>query len=137
MNLVKYILNKLRPGCASKRAFRFDLPLARQIQAHAAEEKRPAGDVAAELLHYALKHRQEAERRLHLWKKLTEREQQVAALVCLGGKPLTNRKIGERLVISPETVKTHIRSILYKFDLHSKAELGEFLTDWDFSETEG
>ncbi|MGW8250801.1 MAG: LuxR C-terminal-related transcriptional regulator, partial [Anaerolineales bacterium] len=37
------------------------------------------------------------------------------------------------LMISPETVKTHIRNVLSKFKLHSKHELRENLIDWDFS----
>ena len=54
----------------------------------------------------------------------------MGALVCLG---YTNRQIAARLVISVETVKSHIRNILYKFNLHSKRELGLLLGDWDFS----
>ena len=46
---------------------------------------------------------------------------------------LTNRQIAARLMISPETVKTHLRNAQYKFDVHSKAELRALLSDWDFS----
>jgi DNA-binding CsgD family transcriptional regulator len=45
----------------------------------------------------------------------------------------TNRQIAARLQITPETVKTHVRNVLHKFDLHSKAELRRSLADWDFS----
>ncbi|WP_050803535.1 MULTISPECIES: response regulator transcription factor [Protofrankia] len=42
---------------------------------------------------------------------LTSREREVADLMCAG---LPNEQIGERLVISPATVKSHIRAILRK-----------------------
>jgi DNA-binding CsgD family transcriptional regulator len=54
----------------------------------------------------------------------------VAALTRLN---FTNRQIAARLMITPETAKTHVRNVLRKFDLHSKAELRRALADWDFS----
>jgi DNA-binding NarL/FixJ family response regulator len=54
----------------------------------------------------------------------------VSALTCL---KFTNAEIAEYLTISPETVKTHIRNVLSKFNLHSKNELRQNLSDWDFS----
>lgn len=51
---------------------------------------------------------------------LTPREREVALLAARG---LTNRQIAAALVISPETVKTHIRHSLGKFGLRSKFEL--------------
>ena len=62
------------------------------------------------------------------WTTLSQREQEVAALICLG---YTNREIAEKLVISPDTVKTHLKNILYKFDLHRKDDLRILLIDWD------
>lgn len=64
------------------------------------------------------------------WRKLTPRQQEVAALVCGG---YTNREIARRLNISVSTVKTHIRSILPKFRLNSKDQLQQYFDDWDFS----
>jgi RNA polymerase sigma factor (sigma-70 family) len=57
---------------------------------------------------------------------LTPREQQVAWLTLRGH---TNRQIAERLVISHETVKTHVRHVLDKFGLRSKADLRLLLRD--------
>ena len=54
----------------------------------------------------------------------------MTALVCL---KLSNQEIAERLVVSVETVRTHMRSVLQKLDLHSKAELRLMYVDWDFS----
>lgn len=64
------------------------------------------------------------------WESLSPREQDVAALTCLG---FTNRQISARLSLSPETIKTHVRNVLFKFGLKSKAELRHILTGWDFS----
>ena len=71
-----------------------------------------------------------AEANLLRWRALTPREQEVSALTCLN---YTNVQIADHLMISPETVKTHIRNVLSKFKLHSKNELRENLIDWDFS----
>ena len=48
----------------------------------------------------------------------TEREIEVLLLVSDG---LANREIGERLFLSEETVKTHVRSILAKLQARSRA----------------
>jgi hypothetical protein len=52
-------------------------------------------------------------------------------LVCLG---FTNQEIAERMIISVNTVKTHIRSILSKFNVNSKTDLQTILSGWDFTE---
>jgi DNA-binding NarL/FixJ family response regulator len=57
---------------------------------------------------------------------LTPREQEV---IWLAARGYTNRQMADALVISPETVKTHIRSVLAKFGLRSKAELRLLLLD--------
>jgi len=50
---------------------------------------------------------------------LTPRESEVLALVAEG---LTNTMIGERLVISPTTVKSHVQSILHKMDVSDRTQ---------------
>ena len=50
---------------------------------------------------------------------LTEREFEVARLVVQG---LSNEKIAHNMGISPETVKTHVRSIFEKSGTHSRTE---------------
>jgi DNA-binding CsgD family transcriptional regulator len=61
----------------------------------------------------------------------TDRGRTSAALVCLG---LTYKEIGVRLGISAETVKTHIKNSLAKFELHGQAALEQALSGWYFSE---
>lgn len=54
------------------------------------------------------------------WSSLTDREWEVAALV---GDGLTNREIGERLFVSPWTVKTHLANIFAKLEMTRRSEL--------------
>ena len=82
--------------------------------------------VASNLLQRAL---EQETRRAHTRAALaclTPRQQEVAWLAA-GGR--TNRQIAETLVVSPETVKTHVRHALDKFGLRSKAELRLMLLD--------
>ena len=111
-------------------SFSLDGELAAHVRALAELERRPVDDVAAELLISGLAQRDMAQENWRRWQSLSTREQQVAALVC---RNYTNRQIAARLVISVETVKTHVRNALYKFNLHSKRELSLLLIDWDFS----
>ena len=64
------------------------------------------------------------------WDSLSEREQEVLALVCMGKR---NYEIAGILGIVNETVKTHLQHIFRKFGLRSKKELRLLLRDWDFA----
>lgn len=59
-------------------------------------------------------------------RSLTPRE---AEVVWRAARGQTNRQIADTLVISPETVKTHVRNILLKLGLHSKADLRLLMLD--------
>ena len=52
--------------------------------------------------------------------QLTDREREILTLVARG---LNNEQIGERLFISPATVKTHLARIMGKLDAHDRAQL--------------
>jgi DNA-binding CsgD family transcriptional regulator len=54
------------------------------------------------------------------WASLTPTEAKVVELVAQG---LTTPQIGERMFVSPATVKTHLTHIFRKLDVHSRAEL--------------
>ncbi len=87
-------------------------------------------EIATRLLSEALQARSARDEILLCWQTLSFREQEITALTCLN---LTNRQIAARLNISPETVKTHLRNILYKFGITTKQELRRLLSEWDFS----
>jgi DNA-binding NarL/FixJ family response regulator len=122
-----------RLGALAFRGWRrsLDDELAEALRAIAKQERRTEAEVAADMLVVGLDRRRVAELNLARWHKLTLREQEVTALVCL---KLSNQEIAERLVLSPETVKTHMRRILQKLDLHSQTELRLIYADWDFSQ---
>jgi DNA-binding CsgD family transcriptional regulator len=113
-----------------QRHFTLDEHMQATLANLAAQERRPVAEVAHDLLEEALDRRQAAEENLRPWWELTARQREIAALVCSG---FTNQEIAQRLKISPETVKTHIRQVLARFDVHSKAELQRRLANWDFS----
>ena len=52
--------------------------------------------------------------------QLTDREREILTLVARG---LNSDQIGERLFISPATVKTHLARIMAKLDAHDRAQL--------------
>ena len=65
------------------------------------------------------------------WDNLTDREQEVTALACMGRR---NYEIADILSISHETVKTHMQNIFTKFDIRDRNELRRALKDWQFQE---
>jgi DNA-binding NarL/FixJ family response regulator len=56
-----------------------------------------------------------------VWRKdFTDREKEITNLISLG---LTNNEISKKLGISEPTVKTHLRNIYSKTDIHDRANL--------------
>ena len=125
-----YLRRSLRALTFASRIMRPGGEIGRALQDLARRELRPEDEIAADLLTNALARHQAAEANLRRWHELTPREQEVSALACLN---LTNVEIADCLFISPETVKTHLRNVLYKFNLRSKTELRQMMADWDFS----
>lgn len=93
-------------------------------------EGRPEDELIQDLLAAGLTQYYSFDELWKRWETLSTRERDVAALVCLG---CTNKEIGLRLSISPETVKTHLRNVLLKFNLQNRTELRLSLKTWDFS----
>jgi DNA-binding NarL/FixJ family response regulator len=118
------------PHPEEKRVFELDDGLYQSLEHLAAREQCRPEDMVASILEDAIQKREKMVFSQQIWDTLSPREQQVAAFVCLN---YTNREIAARLLISPETVKCHVRNLLIKFGLHSKQELSQFLDDWDFS----
>jgi DNA-binding NarL/FixJ family response regulator len=57
--------------------------------------------------------------------RLSPREREVLALVAQGR---TNKAIAEALFVSPNTVKTHVASLLTKLDVDTRAQLAVLAT---------
>lgn len=96
----------------------------------ASDEGRPESELIPELLNAGLNQYTSNERLWTKWDTLSVREKDVTALVCLG---YTNREIGARLNISPETVKDRLESTLIKFNITKRTELRLLFANWDFS----
>jgi DNA-binding NarL/FixJ family response regulator len=99
-----------------------------KIKREAAAEGVAVQPFIEELLTFALNSRQSKAQLLEIWLSLTEREQQITALTCLGS---TNPEIAQTLTISVNTVKFYIRHILRKYNVSRKRELQRLLKDWD------
>ena len=110
---------------------KLDQSLSLALPRLAEEEKQSLDEVGQKMLSFALQHHQEATKSLNTWQSLTPREKEITALACLS---YTNKEIADQLIISPATVKTHLRNAKRKFGLRSKLELRKTLADWDFSQ---
>jgi DNA-binding CsgD family transcriptional regulator len=137
---LKVLLDRLRPRpsgwdsyerpAPKERIFDLNADLVESVYLLASQEGRSPQQLAGELLAAGLEQRQRDNALWQLWLSLTPREQQVTALVCQG---YTYRQVGLQLMISPETVKSHARNILRKFDMHRMDEVRQMLGEWDFS----
>ena len=125
-----YLRRALRSLIFASRIMHPGGEIGRALRDLSQSELRPEDEIAIDLLTNAIARHQAAEENLRRWRALTPREQEVSALTCLN---FTNVQIADHLTISPETVITHIRNVLAKFKLHSKNELRQDLSDWDFS----
>ena len=109
----------------------FDLAIITELMEQARIQKITVKELATDLVITALIQLKTGSKLKDSWESLTMREQEATALTCRGE---TNRQIAARLGVSPETVKTHVRNALVKFNLHGKSELRMALGKWDFSE---
>lgn len=100
--------------------------LATRLRRAAREHDRAPRALAFDLLARALE--REAWRR-HAESVLAELTPRELEITWLAARGRTNQEIAEQFVISPETVKTHVRNVLSKFRLHSKADLRLLLLD--------
>ena len=46
---------------------------------------------------------------------------------------LTNREIAGRMVVSTNTIKTHVKNVRDKLKTSTKAEIREIFAGWDFA----
>lgn len=131
MDLLNILLHRLGLWRnAEPRYYELDESLQVMLEGIAEQEQRSPEEVASHLLREGLEHRQTEDTLWQRWQSLSGREQDVAALACLG---YSNKEIASRLGVSAETVKTHLHHALTKFNLRTRAELGLLLADWDFS----
>ncbi len=106
----------------SRRKVYLGVEMVDSLKVIAENEEQTVSQVAERLLEAAIDQRQDVD--LERWHTLTFREQQIACLISGG---YTNRAIGCTLIISSETVKTHVDKIFCKFGVNSREELRKVL----------
>ena len=111
------------------RVFLQDEELIAVIKDVAKQQRRAEEDVMAEFTKVGLNQFRTQSEMQERWSSLSQREQEVVALVCLGSR---NYEIAQTLGIAPETVKTHLQHVYDKLHLRSSKELRLALKDWDF-----
>jgi DNA-binding CsgD family transcriptional regulator len=129
--MFRQILRTLQRGSDSQPALAIDADLLALLEQLAIEERRAVDEVAGELLWNAVADRYTAVENFQPWDELTPREKETAALACLG---YTNREMAALMVISTNTVKTHMRHVLRKFKVSDRGELRQVLAGWDFAD---
>jgi len=129
MSLRQRILRFLGYSPKPRVTFQADQALIKSLQELSPQDDHCREEIITNLLSLGLAQRQVDDQYLERWRLLSPREQQVAALVY---QNFSNRQIAAHLAISPSTAKTHVRNILYKFELHDRRQLRQILADWDF-----
>ncbi len=131
LHIFRRLFSRLGLGPRPPRVYALDADFYALLEGLDGEDLRAPLDVQTGLLLQQAFEQQQGQLLLRRrWEALSPREQDVAALTCLG---YTNRQIAARLHIAPDTVKGYVRQILVKYNLHSKQELRMLLTRWDFS----
>ena len=120
----------LRPKSGS-RTYEISDSLQVTLTTIAKHEGRPEHELLPDILAAGLSQYVTKDKLWNRWQSLSDRERDVAALACLG---YTNREIGKRLNISPETVKVRLQRVTMKFGVTSRSQLRMLLEEWDFSE---
>lgn len=110
--------------------FTLDVQTLRSLEFLAEREQRTPEEIASHILDDALRSHQAQEENWLRWQTLSTREQEIAALICMN---YTSRQVASRLHISPETVKSHVEHILFKFNAADRNALRMILFGWDFS----
>jgi DNA-binding CsgD family transcriptional regulator len=120
-----------RPSDGGLRLFRLDQALLEAVSQISEQDQRTEDEVVSDLIASGLARRREIEDYEQSWARLTEREKQVAALLC---QEYAYDEIAELLSISPETVRSHTHHALIKFNLRRKEDLQRALAHWDFAD---
>ncbi|MEM8861169.1 MAG: helix-turn-helix transcriptional regulator [Chloroflexota bacterium] len=138
MSFIAQLIDSLKPKPADDEPARirtdYSRPLMMQlekIRILARQEGRPEDEVAMEILKSGLERKRATNLSIHLLNELTDRELEVAALVCWG---LNTAEIAGRLHITKSTARTHLSRIFVKLRVKHPAQIRDLLSWWDYSE---
>jgi DNA-binding CsgD family transcriptional regulator len=124
------ILRSRSPAPRLLNGYSLDIRLTETLRDLAEAENRSPGEIAADLIVFGLAQQNGQYDLYQRWQKLSPREQDVAALICLH---YTNRQIARHLYLSENTVRTHSHNVMVKFAVNNRADLRRLLDNWDFS----
>ncbi len=113
-----------------RRVFSRDEQLVSRVREIAVSQKREEREVYDDIIASGMQVLQQEGRYEEIWASLSQREQQVTALTCLGYR---SYEIAGALGISYETVRTHSKHIYAKFGLNRK-QLRMALKGWNFEQ---
>jgi len=130
--LLDFLLGRSRRGAdqadtvAPALVFEVIGPLALHLRRVARVRRRSPQSLANDLITHGLEREVLRARTEQALAELTPREREVTWLAARGH---TNREIARALIISEETVKTHVHNALSKFGLRKKSDLRLLLLD--------
>ena len=113
-----------------QRVFLKDELVVVKVKEIAVGQRRGEQEVYDDIIEADMKVLRDKDQYASIWDSLSQREQQVTALTCLGYR---SYEMADMLGISYETVRTHSKHIYVKFGLNRR-ELRLALQDWDFQE---
>jgi DNA-binding CsgD family transcriptional regulator len=114
----------------NRHVFSRDERLVLKVREIAVSQQRGEQEVYDDIIASGVQVLQDKDKYEDIWASLSQREQQVTALTCLGYR---SYEIAGALGISYETVRTHSKHIYAKFGLNRKA-LRLALKHWNFEE---
>jgi DNA-binding CsgD family transcriptional regulator len=112
------------------RVFFSDEQMVVRVREIATDQRREEQEIYQDIFKAGMQVLHERDQYAGIWDELSQREQQVAALTCLGYR---SYEIADTLGISYDTVRTHSKHVYAKFGLNRK-QLRAALQDWNFRE---
>lgn len=124
-------LDGFRRFFSQERGIHLNADLLEALRLMAQRDGRSEHDVTVDLIASGYAQQQVTWELMRCWRTLTPREREVVALIC---RNYTNRQIADYLVVSIETVRSHVRHSLRKFGVQNRRELSLLLAGWTFSD---
>lgn len=131
MQILRRLLGKLAQYFARKSGIQLSDDMLKALRLMAKQNGRSEHDLTVDLIHSGYAQQQVSWELVRCWRSLTPHERQVVALICCN---YTNRQIAEQLVVSVETVRSHVSQCLRKFGVRNRRELSLLLAGWQFDE---
>jgi DNA-binding NarL/FixJ family response regulator len=97
----------------------------------AVNEGRGVNDLVQEMISQEIINRKIVNVCAYAFTALSKREQEITILIAKGA---SNKDIASELRISPDTVRTHVKSILRKFELNTRSDLRVALTKYELGD---